>query len=458
MPIKRLFVANRGEIALRIIRAAHALGLEAILGVSDADRDSAGSRAADGVLVLGPAPAAKSYLNARLVVHAAKASGCDALHPGYGFLSERAILPRLCAEHGIAFVGPDASMMETLGDKLSARAAARAAGVPLVPGSDEIKTAADARAVADSIGYPVLLKAAAGGGGRGMVIVNHADEIRPGFDKATAEALAAFSDGTLFMERFVPEARHVEVQFIGDGNGAVVHFGERDCSVQRRYQKLIEEAPCPAMPDAMRADLHAAAVKLAQSVKYRNAGTAEFLYDVARRCFYFIEVNARIQVEHPVTEMVAGFDLVQEQLRVAGGGGLSVRQDRVKISGHAIECRINSEDVTRGFIPVPGSVTSWNAPSGEGIRLDSHISEGATIPPFYDSMIGKLIVHAATRSLAVQRMADALDRFVVAGVPTTIPLLRAIVRHPDFIQNNLHTRWLEKVFLPGATAVCGAAT
>jgi acetyl-CoA carboxylase biotin carboxylase subunit len=304
----------------------------------------------------------------------------------------------------------------------------------------------------------VLLKAAAGGGGRGMVIVNHGDEIRAGFEKATAEALAAFSDGTLFMERFVPEARHVEVQFIGDGNGAVVHFGERDCSVQRRYQKLIEEAPCPAMPDAMRAELHAAAVKLAKSVKYRNAGTAEFLFDVARRCFYFIEVNARIQVEHPVTEMVTGADLVQEQLRVAGGAGLSVTQDRVNVSGHAIECRINSEDVARGFIPVPGTVTTWNAPSGEGIRLDSHISQGATIPPFYDSMIGKLIVHAATRPLAVQRMSDALDRFVVAGVPTTIPLLSAIVRHPDYIQNNLHTRWLEKAFLPGATDVCGAAT
>jgi acetyl-CoA carboxylase biotin carboxylase subunit len=458
MAIKRLFVANRGEIAVRIVRAAHAAGIEAVLGVSDADRDSAASRMADRVLVLGASPAAKSYLNANLVVHAAKASGCDALHPGYGFLSERPVLPRLCAEHGIIFVGPGASMMEALGDKLSARAAAKAAGVPLVPGSDEIKTAADARRVAESIGYPVLLKAAAGGGGRGMVIVNHGDEVKPGFEKATAEALAAFNDGTLFMERFVPEARHVEVQFIGDGNGRVVHFGERDCSVQRRYQKLIEEAPCPAMPDAMRAQLHTSAVMLAESVKYRNAGTAEFLFDVTRRCFYFIEVNARIQVEHPVTEMVTGFDLVREQLRVAGGEGLSVTQDRIAISGHAIECRINSEDVTRGFIPVPGTVTEWNAPSGEGIRLDSHISEGAKIPPFYDSMIGKLIVHGASRPLAVQRMSDALDRFAVAGIPTTIPLLRAIVRHPDFVQNNLHTRWLEKTFIPGAKDLFGAAS
>jgi acetyl/propionyl-CoA carboxylase alpha subunit len=336
MAIKRLFVANRGEIALRVIRAAHALGLEAILGVSDADRDSAASRLADGVLVLGAAPAAKSYLDARRVVHAAKASGCDALHPGYGFLSERAILPRLCAEHGVTFVGPDALMMETLGDKLSARAAARAA-------------------------------------------------------------------------------------------------------------------------DSMRAKLHAAAVKLAKSVIYRNAGTAEFLYDVARQSFYFIEVNARIQVEHPVTEMVTGVDLVEEQLRVAGGSGLSVSQDRICLSGHAIECRINSEDVVRGFIPVPGTVTTWNAPSGEGIRLDSHISQGATIPPFYDSMIGKLIVHGATRAQAVQRMSKALDRFVVEGVPTTIALLRAIVGDADFINNKLHTRWLEKVFLFGNSAVCGAA-
>ncbi len=453
MAIRRLFIANRGEIALRIVRAAQALGIETLVGVSAADRDSAAARRADGVLVLGPAPAAKSYLDARLVVHAAKASGCDALHPGYGFLSERPILPRLCGEHGITFVGPDATMMEALGDKLRAREMARAAGVPLVPGSDEIATAADARRAAAEVGYPVLLKAAAGGGGRGMVIVDDAADIEAGFRKATAEALAAFNDGTLFMERFVPQARHVEVQLMGDGAGRVVHFGERDCSVQRRYQKLVEEAPCVAMPDALRAGLHEAAVRLAASVNYRNAGTAEFLYDVTRQCVYFIEVNARIQVEHPVTEMVAGFDLVQEQLRIAGGAGLSIAQSAVRSSGHAIECRINAEDVERGFVPVPGEVTRWEPPSGPGIRLDSHMSRGASIPPFYDSMIGKLIVHAASRGAAVAAMSGALDRFRVEGVPTTIALHRAILRHPDFVSNQLHTRWLEHELLSHPAAM-----
>jgi len=447
MAVNRLFIANRGEIALRIVRAAQGLNTETVIGISDADRGSAAAMLADRALVLGPGPAAKSYLDPRLVVHAAKAAGCDALHPGYGFLSERAILPRLCAEHGIAFVGPEPDMIDALGDKLQARAMAKAAGVPLVPGSEEIASAADARREGDRIGYPVLLKASAGGGGRGMVIANNADEVEAGFHKASAEAQAAFNDGRLFMERFVPEARHVEVQLMGDGTGNVVHFGERDCSVQRRYQKLVEEAPCTAMPERVRKQLHEAAVALAASVQYRNAGTAEFLYDVAREEVYFIEVNARIQVEHPVSEMITGFDLVQEQIRIAGGARLSVSQDQVRVTGHAIECRINAEDVERGFIPVPGRITGWKPPEGEGIRLDSHMSEGAIIPPFYDSMIGKLIVHGADRADAVAKLTDALDAFTVEGVPTTIDLHRRIVRHPDFIANTIHTRWLEQVLL-----------
>lgn len=444
MAISRLFIANRGEIALRVLRAAQALNLETVVGVSDADRDSKAARLADRRLVLGPGPAAKSYLDARLVVQAAKASGCDALHPGYGFLSERAELARLCDEHGITFVGPEADMIEALGDKLRAREMAAAAGVPLVPGSGEIASAADARRVADDIGYPVLLKAAAGGGGRGMVIVNGPSEIEPGFHRASAEALAAFNDGTLFMERFVPEARHVEVQLVGDGRGEVIHFGERDCSVQRRYQKVIEEAPCVAMPDALRAQLHQAAVNLAKSVNYRNAGTAEFLYDVLRGEIYFIEVNARIQVEHPVSEMITGCDLVQEQLRIAGGQGLSIAQDDLTITGHAIECRINAEDPARDFAPMPGTITRWRPPEGEGVRLDTHIEEGASIPPFYDSMIGKLIVHADTREAAIDRLLGALDTFEVEGVPTTIPLHRAILRDARFRSNDIHTRWLEQ--------------
>ena len=449
MAIRRLFVANRGEIALRIVRAAQALNIETVIGVSAADTESAAARLADHTVVLGPGSAAKSYLDARLVVHAARETGCDALHPGYGFLSERAVLPRLCDAHGIAFVGPEGDMIEALGDKLRARAMAAGAGVPLVPGTNEIASAADARREADRIGYPVLLKASAGGGGRGMAIAHDGDEVEGGFQKASAEALAAFNDGTLFMERFVGRARHVEVQLMGDGQGKVLHFGERDCSVQRRYQKLIEEAPCVAMPDALRAQLHAAAVGLAKSVNYRNAGTAEFLYDVERQEIYFIEVNARIQVEHPVSEMVTGQDLVQWQLRIAGGEALSLEQSDIKVTGHAIECRINAEDPALDFRPSPGRITRWQPPEGEGIRLDSHMSEGASIPPYYDSMIGKLIVTGDTRSQAIERLQKALADFRIEGVPTTIPLHREIVAHPDFVANTIHTRWLEQTLLPG---------
>lgn len=452
MGLRRLFIANRGEIALRIVRAAQALDIETVVAVSDADRDSAAARLADRIVVLGPASAAKSYLDPNLVVHAAKESGCDGLHPGYGFLSERAILPRLCAAHGIAFVGPDADVIDALGDKLRARAMAQAAGVPLVPGSECIASAADARHEGSRIGYPVLLKASAGGGGRGMVIAHSADEAEAGFHRASAEAVAAFGDGTLFMERFVPKARHVEVQLMGDGQGRVLHFGERDCSVQRRYQKLIEEAPCAAMPDHLRQQLHACAVALAASVNYRNAGTAEFLFDVARQEFYFIEVNARIQVEHPVSEMISGFDLVQEQIRIAGGAGLSLAQDAIQLAGHAIECRINAEDVARDFLPSPGRITHWVPPEGPGIRLDSHMSADALIPPFYDSMIGKLIVHGTDRPDAIAKLADALERFEIEGVPTTLALHRRIVAHPDFVANRIHTRWLEQVLLAEAAA------
>lgn len=447
MGLKRVFVANRGEIGLRIVRAAHGLDMEAIIGVSEADKDGLSAQEADRAVVLGPGPAAKSYLDAKLVVQAALATGCDGLHPGYGFLSERAELARLCKEYDIAFVGPEADVIDGLGDKLRARDMARKAGVPLVPGTDEIASAADAVKAAEQVGYPVLLKASAGGGGRGMVIARNPAEVEAGFAKASAEAQAAFGDGTLFMERFVPEARHVEVQLLGDGKGGVLHFGERDCSVQRRYQKLVEEAPCAAMPDHLRDKLHKAACDLAASVNYRNAGTAEFLFDVVREEFYFIEVNARIQVEHPVSEMISGADLVQEQLRIAGGSAPSLTQDQIDLSGHAIECRINAEDWTRDFMPVPGTVSRWKVPQGEGVRLDSHIFEGATIPPYYDSMVGKLIVHGKDRAEAVSRLQDAIDDFEVEGVPTTLPLHAKIVSHPDFIANRIHTRWLEQTVL-----------
>jgi acetyl-CoA carboxylase biotin carboxylase subunit len=452
MAISRLFVANRGEIALRIVKAAQALGIETVVGVSDADRGSAAARLADRSVVLGPGPAAKSYLDARLVVHAARETKCDALHPGYGFLSERPILPRLCDREGIVFVGPDADMIEALGDKLRAREMARAAGAPLTPGTGRLDDVASAERAADEIGYPVLLKASAGGGGRGMAVVRERAEVEPNFLKASAEAEAAFGDGSLFMERFVPRARHVEVQLMGDGRGKVLHFGERDCSVQRRYQKLVEEAPCAIMPEALRRQLHDAATALARSVSYRNAGTAEFLYDVEREQIYFIEVNARIQVEHPVTEMVTGHDLVQWQLRIAGGEPLSLEQDEIRLAGHAIECRINAEDPARDFRPSPGTIRRWRPPEGAGVRLDSYLAEGDAVPPFYDSMIGKLIVHGRDRDEAIARLDAALADFEIDGVPTTLSLHRRIIGHSDFVANRIHTRWLEQVFLPGAAA------
>ncbi|MEX2482749.1 MAG: biotin carboxylase N-terminal domain-containing protein [Gammaproteobacteria bacterium] len=449
MSLRRVLVANRGEIAVRIIRAAHALGIEAVQAVSAADRDSTAARMADRVVVLGPAPSKASYLDARLVVHAAKASGCDALHPGYGFLSERAALARLCADEGIVFVGPDADIIDALGDKLRARAIAADAGVPLVPGTDQIASAAEARKAAAKLGFPVVMKASAGGGGRGMFVARDDAMLDASFEKASTEALEAFGDGTLYMERYVENARHVEVQAAGDGAGRVVHYGERDCSVQRRYQKVVEEAPCALMPDKLRGELHTAAVKLLAALKYKNAGTVEFLYDVPREAFYFIEVNTRIQVEHPVSEQITGCDLVQTQFRIAGGEkGALPRQDQIHLARHAIECRLNAEDAARNFQPSPGRITRWAPPSGAGIRVDSHCTDGYLVPPYYDSMIGKLIVTAADREACVARLADALEDFHIDGLVTNLPLLRYIARHEDFIDNRIHTRWLEQTLLP----------
>ncbi|WP_290577120.1 acetyl-CoA carboxylase biotin carboxylase subunit [Algiphilus sp.] len=450
MALRRLFVANRGEIAVRIIHAARALGIETVLGCSAADRDSLGAELADRCVTLGPAAAARSYLDEKLVVHAALATGCDALHPGYGFLSERAGLARLCEDNGIVFVGPRAETIEQLGDKLSARAIAQRNGVPLVPGSAHVADAESAVREAATLGYPVVMKASAGGGGRGMVMARDAAAVRTGFERAAQEAQAAFGDGTLYLERFIETARHVEVQILGDGEGGVLHFGERDCSVQRRYQKLVEEAPCAVMPEAVRARLHEAAVQLAAGLRYRNAGTVEFLYDVERQDFHFIEVNARIQVEHPVTEMVTGRDLVACQLRIAGGEILPLRQSDIAIDGHAIEVRINAEDPDADFRPAPGRITTWAPPSGAGIRLDTHCRGGAMVPPFYDSMIGKLVVHGRDRREAVARLRAALDDFRLEGVATTLPLHARIAAHPDFADNRIHTRWLEQILLPEA--------
>ena len=448
MALSRVFVANRGEIAVRIVRACQSLGLETVVGVSDADRDGLAAELADRAVVLGPAPARDSYLDANLVAHAAKATGCDGLHPGYGFLSESPALAGLCERAGIAFVGPRAETIERLGDKLAARALAIEAGVPIVLGSDQIPSALAARRFAASVGYPVLIKASAGGGGRGMFVARSKADIDERLERASEEARAAFGDGALFVERFVEDARHVEVQIVGDGAGTVVHFGERDCSVQRRFQKVVEEAPAAALPTDARALIHDAACRLARHLNYRRAGTVEFLYDVARTEAYFIEANVRIQVEHPVTEEVTGIDLIEEQLRIAQGAGLSVTQEDIVVSGHAIECRINAEAPEHEFAPSLGTIVAWHPPAGEGIRIDSHCRVGTFVSLFYDSMIAKLIVHGADRAEAVARMGGALEAFRIDGIDTNLAFQTRLVQHPDFVANRLNTRWLEDAFMP----------
>jgi acetyl-CoA carboxylase biotin carboxylase subunit len=451
-PVHRLFVANRGEIALRIIRAAHALDIETVLGVSQADRDSVAAREAGRVVVLGPAASRDSYLNQRLVVHAAVASGCTALHPGYGFLSERPELSELCEQEGLIFIGPRADSVREVGDKLSAKRVAEKAKVPLTKGSEKLRDTQHALEVARTIGYPVITKASAGGGGRGMIVARNDDELAKAFDQAQTTAREAFGDDTLYLEAFVERARHIEVQVVGDGDGRAIHFGERDCSLQRRYQKMIEEAPATILPNEVRLRLRQAAVDFLASIDYRNAGTVEFLYDEERQAFSFMEVNARIQVEHPVSEEVTQHDLIRLQLEIGLGRRKLPEQSSVQISGHAIEARILAEDPARNFIPCPGKITRWRTPSGPGVRVDSAVSEGSTIPPYYDSMIAKLIVRGSCRDQAIERLSAALERFEVSGVPTNIPLLKAIVAHEDFRANRVGTRWLETTLLPGFKA------
>lgn len=445
--IKRLFVANRGEIAVRIIQACRKLGVETVVGVSAADRQSLAATIADRAVCIGPAPAAESYLKMGAVVTAAKGTGCDAVHPGYGFLAERAGFQRLCVEHGLKFVGPSAAAIEAMGDKLEARRIASELGVAIIPGTDHIRATSDALDFGQQAGYPFLLKASAGGGGRGMRVVRSPEEVAPAFDSASAEARAAFGNPTLYIERYVEHARHVEIQVIADSHGNIVHLGERDCSIQRRHQKLIEEAPSSVIDQDLRARMAQAAVRLARHVGYTNAGTVEFILDLDSGAFYFLEVNTRIQVEHPVTEMITGIDLVAEQIRVAAGMPLSVAQDDVRLNGHAIECRINAENPTRDFMPSPGRLTEWEPSDGPGVRVDTHCYPGYIIPPFYDSMIAKLIVHAPDRNAAISRMSHALANFRVAGVHTTIPFHLAVLSHADLQHNCVTTRWIEEKFM-----------
>ncbi|MCL3818594.1 acetyl-CoA carboxylase biotin carboxylase subunit [Aeromicrobium wangtongii] len=450
MNTRRLLVANRGEIAVRIITTCRKLGVETVLASSSADRDSLAAKLADRTVIIGPPQATRSYLDHRLVVHAAVATGCDALHPGYGFLSERPDVVRACDEAGIVFVGPRAETIESLGDKLRSRELADAAGAPRIKGSEALTSAIDAQRSATDVGFPVLLKAASGGGGRGMAVCTSVEEVASAYPRLVTEAKEAFGDGTLFLEAFVETARHVEVQVIGDGAGRAWSLGLRDCSVQRRYQKMIEEAPATLLDDAACKQLAASAVDLLASVRYRGVGTVEFLWDPARQAASFMEVNTRIQVEHPVTEAVTGLDLVELQLQVASGDDVAAGlHDRSSSGvGHAIEFRINAEDAMNHFRPSPGRITAWVPPAGAWIRLDSAVEKGSLVTPYYDSMIAKLIVSGVDRADAVRRSIEALSSFRVEGVATNLPLLRAIAGDADFGANAFHTRWLESDFLP----------
>jgi len=443
MAIRRILIANRGEISVRVIRTCRALGIETVLAASKADLDSLPARFADRTLCIGPAHPSESYLKADTIVQAALGVKADAIHPGYGFLSERAALARFCEEENLIFIGPTSAQIEAVGDKLRARAEAAAAGVPTAPGG-AVETAGQALVLGREIGPPLLIKAVGGGGGRGMKRVNHLGDLAEAMQLATAEAGAAFGDARVYLERYVAHARHVEVQVLGDGNRGVIHLGERDCSVQRRYQKLIEETPAPNLSAEFRSRIHEAAVRFAKRLRYRSAGTVEFLIDVDHSFFYFLEMNARIQVEHPVTEAVTGIDLVAEQIAIAGGNGLRLKQADVHFNGCAMECRINAEDPARDFHPSPGTVRTAVWPSGEDLRVDTHIVSGSRVPPFYDSLLGKIIVHGPDRSTALQRMRQAIAETHIEGVATNLSFHAEVLADPEFAGGGVDTSFLAR--------------
>lgn len=438
--IRRIFIANRGEIAVRIIRTARALGIETVLGVSAADQDSLGAQLADRAVCLGPGPSRDSYLRVDTVVQAALGTGCDAVHPGYGFLSENRDLALACETAGLIFIGPTADNLAAVGDKLTARGHALAAGVPLVPGGNAT-TLSEAVAVAAEVGYPLLIKAVSGGGGKGMKRVNGPQDLAAQLDLAMSEAAAAFGDARVYLERYVTSGRHIEVQILSDGD-TVVHAGERDCSVQRRYQKVVEEAPAPGLPPTLRAGLLQAATAFARHIGYRSLGTVEFMVDVERAAFYFLEMNARIQVEHPVTEAITGLDLVATQIAIAEGRPLGLRQADIAFDGHAIECRLNAEDIAADFRPSPGRITLAWFPALPGLRVDTHIETGAMVPPHYDSMLAKLIAHGPTRDAAIATLQQALRVLRLEGIATNAPLHAAIMADPAFAAGGVDTNYL----------------
>ncbi len=441
MAIEKLLIANRGEIALRIHRAAHEMGIRTVAVHSTADADAMHVRLADEAICIGPPPAAESYLNIPNIISAAEISQADAVHPGYGFLSENARFAEIVEQHGLKFVGPKPEHIRIMGDKVAAKQEAARLGLPLVPGSDgAVRDADEAADIAEGIGYPVIVKAASGGGGRGMKVVNRPDELSTLIAQAGSEAKAAFGDATVYLEKYLGNPRHIEFQVFGDGEGTAIHLGERDCSLQRRHQKVLEEAPSPVLSAEDRERMGMICANAMADMGYRGAGTIEFLWE--RGEFYFIEMNTRLQVEHPVTEMITGLDLVREQIRIADGLPLSVTQDEVVLKGHAIECRINAED-PRTFAPSPGKVTGYHAPGGMHVRVDSGLYAGYSVPPYYDSMIAKLIVYGRTREGCVMRLRRALEEFVIEGITTTIPLHQALIRDPEFLEGDYTIKWLE---------------
>ncbi|PYO92453.1 MAG: acetyl-CoA carboxylase biotin carboxylase subunit [Gemmatimonadetes bacterium] len=441
---KKVLIANRGEIALRVIRACKELGVETVAVYSEADRESLHVRFADDDVCIGRAPSRDSYLNIPRLIAAAEITGADAIHPGYGFLAENPEFAEKVSASNIAFIGPSPEQIRQMGDKAAARKLAKEQGVPTVPGSPgPVESLEEGQQVAGEIGFPVIIKAAAGGGGKGMRVANDVDQFTQSFTLAKQEALAAFNSDEVYIEKYLARPRHIEIQIMGDTHGKVMHLCERDCSVQRRHQKLVEEAPSPAVDQALRQDIGDAAVKLAEAIRYVGAGTVEFLLD-PDGSFYFMEMNTRIQVEHPVTEMCTNFDLVKEQIAVAAGAPLSFVMNGHRLRGHAIECRVNAEDPSRNFQPSPGLITAYHPPGGPGVRVDTHIYAGYTVPPYYDSLLAKVIVHGNTRTEALARMRQALDSFIIEGVTTTIPFLGRVMRHPDFVAGKIDTKFLER--------------
>jgi len=443
--ISRILVANRGEIAVRIIKACKDLGIESVAAVSEADKESLPARIADRVICIGPPRPADSYLKADAILCAALGTGSDAIHPGYGFLAEQPELAESCKKNNLIFIGPTAQNLRQMGNKLVAREIVKGYSIPVIPGSEKVRDPREAYAVMEEIGLPVLIKAAAGGGGRGIKIVRNPEELKVTFETAAAEARVAFGDETLYMERFFPNARHIEVQIVADHFGNVIHVGERDCSLQRRYQKMIEEAPAPSLPDPVREEIRNAGVTIAKKMNYESLGTVEFIFDRDTHRFYFLEMNTRIQVEHPVTEMISGIDLVKEQIRIAAHHPLGLSQTDIRLNGHAIECRINAECPEADFQPCPGRITQWTPPEGIGIRVDSHCYSGYFISPYYDSLMGKLITVGADRTQAIERMQYALAHFIIAGIDTNIPFHQFVLNQPDYRQGQVHTRWIENI-------------